>query len=79
MRRVKRLASSAAVAFAIANLYLLYLTGPLVSPEHQLIFHLPGSATALFGAAILDLLLASAALTGLLLWAGTNRTAELRL
>ena len=54
--------SRLAVAFALANLYLLSLSGPLVSPQHQLIFHLPGSATALFLPVILDLL----ALTGLL-------------
>lgn len=49
---------SCAVAFALANLYLLFLTGPLVSPQHQLIFHLPGSATVLFVPVIVDLLAA---------------------
>ena len=49
-------ASTIAATFAIANLYLLYLTGPLVSPQHQLIFHLPGDATPLFTAAVADLL-----------------------
>ena len=53
---MRALASQAAVAFAIANFYLLYLTGPLVSPGHQLVFHLPGSAAVLFVPALLDLL-----------------------
>ncbi len=65
---MKALASKAAVAFAIANLYLLYLTGPLVSPQHQLIFHLPGAATPLFAAAIVDVLALTILLTLLLFW-----------
>lgn len=52
---MRGIASSCAVAFALANIYLLFLTGPLVSPQHQLIFHLPGSATAVFGAVLIDL------------------------
>jgi hypothetical protein len=51
---VKHFASTVAAAFALANLYLLFLTGPLVSPQHQLVFHLPGSATALFLPVLLD-------------------------
>ena len=74
---MKRLASSAAVAFAIANLYLLFLTGPLVSPGHQLIFHLPGSGAALFASAILDLIAFSVGLTALLFWARSHPVAEL--
>ena len=76
---MKPLASSIAVAFGIANLYLLFLTGPLVSPQHQLIFHLPGSPGALFASALLDLFLLTAVLAGLLRWARKHRTAELRL
>ena len=74
---MKALFSSAAVAFAIANLYLLYLTGPLVSPKHQLIFHLPGSASALFAPVILDLLLATLLLAAMLYWARRHPRAEL--
>ena len=74
---MRSLGWSAAVAFAIANLYLLFLTGPLVSPERQLIFHLPGSAVALFAPVILDLLAATAVLTALLHWARRHRRAEL--
>ncbi len=51
------------VAFALSNLYLLSITGPLVSPQHELVFHLPGSAALLFLPAIFDILLISAVLT----------------
>ena len=65
---MRALASGAAVAFVLANLYLLYLTGPLVSPQHQLIFHLPGSAVPLFAAAIVDVLALTLLLALALLW-----------
>ncbi len=76
---MKAILSEAAVAFAIANLYLLYLTGPLVSPSHQLIFHLPGSANMLFAAAILDLLALSLLLTLLLFWTQAHPRSRLLL
>jgi Sulfatase len=43
---VKPLIHSFAVAFGLANLYLLDLTGPLISTEHDLIYHLVGSASS---------------------------------
>ncbi len=76
---MRPLLSSAAVAFAAVNLYLLFLAGPLVSPQHQLIFHLPGSATALFVPVILDLVFATAVIGALLLWARRYPRAELLL
>ena len=74
---MKRFAVSAAVAFAMANLYLLFLTGPLVSPQHQLIFHLPGSATALFVPVLLDLLIVFVLFTAVLFWARRHPRGEL--
>ena len=68
---------SCAVAFALANLYLLFLTGPLVSPQHQLIFHLPGSAIALFVPVILDLLVAFVLILGALRLARRSARSEL--
>ena len=37
----------ATVAFGLANLYLLDLTGPLIDPSHDLVYHLVGSALAI--------------------------------
>jgi hypothetical protein len=42
---VKPLTHPITVAFGLANLYLLDLTGPLISTEHDLIYHLVGSAS----------------------------------
>ncbi len=74
---MKAFASDAAVALAIVSLYLLYLTGPLVSPQHELIFHLPGNAAVLFAAAILDTLLLTLLLALLLLWARSHPRLQL--
>ena len=76
---MRPLAPTAAVAFAVATLYLLYLTGPLVSPQHQLTFHLPGSAAVLFVPALLDLAVLTAALFGLLTCTQRDPRAELLL
>ncbi|MGI4827513.1 MAG: sulfatase-like hydrolase/transferase [Janthinobacterium lividum] len=73
---MRRFAASGAIAFALANLYLLFLTGPLVSPQHQLIFHLPGSAMALFVPVIIDLLVLWLMLAILLFWAQRHPRAE---
>lgn len=69
--------SAAVVAFALANLYLLSLTGPLVSPQHELVFHLPGSAETFFVPAILDVLLVFSVLTGALLLARRSPRGQL--
>jgi hypothetical protein len=42
---VKPLTHPLTVAFGLANLYLLDLTGPLISTEHDLVYHLVGSAS----------------------------------
>ncbi len=70
---------SLAAAFALANLYLLSIIGPLVSPGHELIFHLPGSATLLFLSTILDVLVVTAVLTAALLIARSAPRLELLL
>ena len=44
---VRPLTHPATVAFGLANLYLLDLTGPVISTQHDLIYHLIGSATAI--------------------------------
>jgi hypothetical protein len=43
---VKLLTHPFTVAFGLANLYLLDLTGPLISTEHDLVYHLVGSASS---------------------------------
>ena len=73
---MKRLARSAVSAFGLANLYLLLLTGPFLSPHHDLLFHLAGSAQPLFLAVIADLLLLTALLTGLLAFARRQELLE---
>jgi hypothetical protein len=42
---MKRLAQTAATAFGLANLYLIDLTGPIIAPNHDLIYHLTGSSS----------------------------------
>jgi hypothetical protein len=42
---LKILTHPATVAFGLANLYLLDLTGPLIDPHHDLVYHLVGSAS----------------------------------
>ncbi len=66
---MKGLGGAATAAFALANLYLLSLIGPLVSPQHELVFHLPGSATAFFVPVIADVVLVFLVLTAALLLA----------
>lgn len=54
------------VAFGLANLYLLAVTGPLISPGHDLVYHLMGSASAIFVPVIIYVLVLSLLLAGLL-------------
>jgi Sulfatase len=42
---VKPLTHPITVAFGLANLYLLDLTGPLIATDHDLVYHLVGSAS----------------------------------
>jgi hypothetical protein len=44
---VRSLTHPATVAFGLANLYLLDLTGPLISSQHDLVYHLIGSASSI--------------------------------
>ena len=63
---VKQLTHPAPVAFGLANLYLLDLTGPLISPDHDLIYHLIGSALAVIIPITIYLITLSLLLTALL-------------
>ncbi len=54
------------VAFGLANLYLLDLTGPLISTEHDLVYHLVGSASSVIVPIIIYLIILSLLFTGLL-------------
>jgi len=66
---VKPLTHPVTVAFGLANLYLLDLTGPLISTEHDLVYHLVGSASSVILPIILYLITLSLLLTALLLLA----------
>jgi hypothetical protein len=71
---VKALTNPATVAFGLANLYLLSVTGPLISSGHDLVYHLTGSALAIFAPVIVYILVLSLLLTGLLMLAeGSER------
>lgn len=56
----------ATVAFGLANLYLLDLTGPLINTEHDLVYHLIGSASSVILPIIIYVITLSLLLTGLL-------------
>ena len=59
--------SLVAVAFGSASICLLSILGALSSPSHDLVFHLDGSADAVYVPALTDLLLLSGLVFGLLL------------
>src|SRR5437868_4730559 len=63
---VRLLTHPAMVAFGLANLYLLDLTGPLIATDHDLIYHLIGSASSVIVPIILYVVTLSLLLTGLL-------------
>jgi hypothetical protein len=63
---VKTLTHPITVAFGLANLYLLDLTGPLISTEHDLVYHLVGSASSVILPIIVYLIALSLLLTALL-------------
>lgn len=53
-RGLRGLTHPIVVAFGLANLYLLALTGPLISLGHDLVYHLTGSASAIFIPVMID-------------------------
>jgi hypothetical protein len=59
----------ATVAFGFANLYLLALTGPLISIKHDLVYHLIGSASPIVIPIIVYVVALSLLLTTILLLA----------
>jgi hypothetical protein len=63
---VRPLTHPATVAFGLANLYLLDLTGPLISTDHDLVYHLIGSASSVFVPIIVYVIALSLLLTALL-------------
>ena len=44
-RPLRGLTHPVTVAFGLANVYLIALTGPLISSGHDLVYHLTGSAS----------------------------------
>jgi Sulfatase len=63
---VKLLTHPITVAFGLANLYLLDLTGPLIATDHDLIYHLVGSASPVIVPIIVYVIALSLLLTVLL-------------
>jgi hypothetical protein len=63
---VRPLTHPATVAFGLANLYLLDLTGPLIATDHDLVYHLIGSASSVIVPIIVYVVALSLLLTGLL-------------
>jgi hypothetical protein len=63
---LKPLTHPITVAFGLANLYLLDLTGPLISTEHDLVYHLIGSASPVIIPIIVYVIALSLLLTALL-------------
>src|SRR5437773_4008213 len=63
---LRPLTHPATVAFGLANLYLLDLTGPLIATDHDLIYHLIGSASSVIIPIIVYVITLSLLLTALL-------------
>jgi hypothetical protein len=73
---VRALTHPAVVAFGLANLYLLALTGPLISSGHDLVYHLTGSASSVFIPVIVCDVVLTLLLTAVLVFA--ERSPRLR-
>ena len=63
---MRLLTHPAMVAFGLANLYLLDLTGPLIATDHDLVHHLIGSASSVIVPIIVYVVTLSLLLTALL-------------
>ena len=63
---LRALTHPATVAFGLANLYLLALTGPLIAADHDLVYHLIGSASPIVIPIIVYVVSLSILLTALL-------------
>src|SRR5580693_4698508 len=63
---VRPLTHPVTVAFGLANLYLLDLTGPLIATNHDLVYHLVGSASSVILPIIVYVIALSLLLTALL-------------
>jgi len=72
---VRLLTRPSTVAFGLTNLYLLSLSGPLISPDHDLVYHLIGASSALSFPIVIYILALWLLLTVLLTIAGQPRPA----
>jgi len=63
---LRALTHPATVAFGLANLYLLALTGPLISTDHDLVYHLIGSASPIIIPIIVYVIILSLVFTAML-------------
>jgi len=66
---LKFVTNPAVIALGLTNLYLLALSGPLISPAHDLVYHLIGASSSLFVPILIYMMALWALLTGLLLLA----------
>jgi hypothetical protein len=71
---LKILTHPATTAFGLTNLYLLALTGPLISPDHDLIYHLIGASSTIFLPILAYILVLWLLLTALLTIAARRRS-----
>jgi hypothetical protein len=63
---LSKLTHPATVAFGLANLYLLALTGPLIATDHDLVYHLIGSTSPIIIPVIVYVITLSLLLTAIL-------------
>jgi hypothetical protein len=64
---LKALTHPVTVAFGLANLYLVSMTEPLVASEHELVYHMTGSASVIFIPVLIYLIVLSGLLAVLLM------------
>ena len=74
---LRALTHPATVAFGLANIYLLALTGPLISTDHDMVYHLIGSASPIIIPIIVYVVALSLLLTAVLFMA--RRPGRLRI
>jgi hypothetical protein len=61
---LKFLTHPVVIALGLTNLYLLALSGPLISPAHDLVYHLIGASSSLFVPILIYMVALWALLTG---------------
>jgi Sulfatase len=70
---VRSITHPVTVGFGLANLYLIAMTGPLIAPDHDLVYHLIGAASTIFIPIIALVVVLWLALTALLYFAEQPR------